>query len=603
MEGITDGPGGRQDDCDDNKHDHPPGVSVSDVEMDRDLEVMGGGEREARPQAHAANAQGREENQGEWQDPTHRKRKKWRKKKPQQKEKKWLPSIVIYGSQNKKEHLDTFVLQEKLATLELELHDAFANRQGTIVLLFETEAKQNAALAKLRTADGQARITEQFGAEARAEPGRSPHRIAFLRVPQRDGRESFKHHLERAGFTVEHIEYRGQEGRRTHTRIVTVKEGEKAKEAIRNGEVKLGLFVRYKVGEVHKRPAFQCYACQAWNDHTSATCTRTPACRKCGSSSHRSSACSVPPEKRRCINCGGPHAANSILCERRPKTEQQQKQLKRRQSTWKSPRQPNAWGTQPQRKAREESDAYRAPQAIAPQIPRGWSGRQNEHKMGLGGRYRPRPQKQHPQGQQQHSVLSQAPPPARKPPKPQPQAPPREVQAPVQPQISPALTQAERRSEQLTRIIKGLLRGISEMLIESKNYDALRHIHAHSIALDLDESEVEVLTEMTEAIPKQGRRKAKGTKQTKASNSEEEKESKKAAVGTVSSAAKRKRTVTERETEDLTTLPESTPKKPQQKKKKSALAPPAAGPPSTDSMCDDGGDLSHGSSSNTPTPT
>jgi len=112
------------------------------------------------------------------------------------------------------------------------------NAQGTVRLLFEKQEEQQEALAQLRTQEGQERVKEQFGEKARVEKGLSPHRMAFLRVPQRDGKESFKKHLERIGFTVEHIECRGQEGRRTHTRIVTVSEGERAREVIKSGELR-----------------------------------------------------------------------------------------------------------------------------------------------------------------------------------------------------------------------------------------------------------------------------------------------------------------------------------------------------------------------------
>ena len=109
------------------------------------------------------------------------------------------------------------MLQKKVTALQLDVHDAFMNAQGTVRLLFQTPEKQTAALAALRTPEGQASLKGNFGEGAKVEGGRSPHRLAFLRVPQQDGRESFKTHLEQAGLTVEHIEYRGQIGRHTHT--------------------------------------------------------------------------------------------------------------------------------------------------------------------------------------------------------------------------------------------------------------------------------------------------------------------------------------------------------------------------------------------------
>ena len=63
------------------------------------------------------------------------------------------------------------------------------------------------------------------------------------------------------------------------------------------------------------------------------------------------------------------------------------------------------------------------------------------------------------------------------------------------------------------------------MLIESKNYDALRHIYANSLDLELENDEVSVLTEMVDTIPKRGGRgKGKKNKNTTEKKGEENKE-------------------------------------------------------------------------------
>jgi len=341
----------------------PPGGSDSGVIREREREtdaVMAGFEEKGGRE----DAPSREESQGEWKKVNRKGRKKGRRKEKQkQKEKTWFPSIAIFGSKNLKGNRDAFLLQEKVTALNLGAHDAFTNAQGTVRLLFENQEKQAKALAHLRTPEGQGQVNEQFGENARVERGLSPHRMAFLRVPQRDGKESFKTHLERAGFTVEHIEYRGQEGRRTHTRIVTVSEGERAREVITRGELKLGLFVKYQVGEVHARPPQQCFRCQEWGCF-SATCTNKQACRKCGGP-HRSSTCDIAPAKRYCINCGGNHGANSFLCPKRPKTEQQRAQLGRINARRNPPQQRAAKSTTTQSTART-SERMGEPTTVAP---------------------------------------------------------------------------------------------------------------------------------------------------------------------------------------------------------------------------------------------
>ena len=268
--------------------------------------------------------------QGEWQTVDRRRAKNQRRRNPTNtpKQKQMWPSLVIRGIAKPRENRDTFCLQRKLAELELDMRDAFVQPQGSVRLLFETEQKKTAALEQLQTEEKQAKLLESFGKDASVERGRSPHRIAFLRVPQRDSREGFKASLEREGFTVEHIEYRGHQERHTHTRIVTVKEGDKAKAAIEKGEVRLGFLVRYRVGSAHAPPPVQRFRCQNFQCHSNS-CTNAQRCRKCAGP-HRSSECTAPASVRRCANCGGPHAASAFVCPKRPLTVQQKQQQAQR---------------------------------------------------------------------------------------------------------------------------------------------------------------------------------------------------------------------------------------------------------------------------------
>ena len=114
---------------------------------------------------------------------------------------------------------------------------------------------------------------------------------------------------------MEHIESKGREGQRTHTRIVTVREAEKAKQAIDDGEIRFGKLVRYKVQKPHENQVIQCFRCQLFG-HTFATCRAAQQkCRKC-SKNHRSKNCQETV--RKCANCGSSHAASSYDCPMRP---------------------------------------------------------------------------------------------------------------------------------------------------------------------------------------------------------------------------------------------------------------------------------------------
>lgn len=120
------------------------------------------------------------------------------------------------------------------------------------------------------------------------------------------------------------------------------------------------------------------------------------------------------------------------------------------------------------------------------------------------------------------------------------------------------------------------MKALSEMLIANKDYNALRHILANSIDLDLEASEVQILSEMVNKIPRQGQRKQ---------------------------AQNKKRTVTERKSADPKTVPETTPRKPRQKRTKNATPtndniPPHPG----DGMFDDGVEHTTGDRTDTPTP-
>ena len=434
-----------------------------------------------------------------------------RRKNRQKAEKEWLPSIVIFGIEKPGELRDTFLLQDKVGRLGLEVHDAFMNVQGTVRLLFQTLAELDKALTKTRTAEWQAQLREKFGAEARAERGHSRHKIAFLRVPQKDSKDGFKRHLERLGFTVEHIQYRGQEGRRTHTRIVTVREGDKAKQAIKDGEVRMGPVVRYKVGEAHEKLArIQCFRCQQYHDTIAKFCEREVACRKCGARGahgHATRDCTAPPHVRRCVLCDGAHAAGAFVCPKRPKTfrELQREREQQRREQAKQGRQKNQRNHQ---NAWEKPLVFRPARQNAPDVvvrhrtePRPQLGGAREDAAQappqLQGVRRAAPQPVHDRpvgearGQQNEPVVRK-------------QA---QSIAPQPERRNAAQAQAQKPAPEPQDSVGKLLRKIARVLIEHQRSEALELLYANSQDLDIHETYVSVLEEEVETIPKQGRKK------------------------------------------------------------------------------------------------
>ena len=62
-----------------------------------------------------------------------------------------------------------------------------------------------------------------------------------------------------------------------------------------------------------KKLVFQCYKCQAWNDHKTWECKNEQKCVLCAGG-HPKSACTKTKEEANCSNCGGQHGAWSRDC-------------------------------------------------------------------------------------------------------------------------------------------------------------------------------------------------------------------------------------------------------------------------------------------------